>query len=174
MMPISYTAKKRRKAFIMWNKIKPFVVSIAISLGVGTLAGFLTRNSMSLYDEIVQPPLAPPSILFPIVWTILYILMGISAALIYTNEEASPKDKEKALTVYAASLIVNFFWSILFFNFRAFFISFLWLLLLLVLVIYTILLYHKINKVAAYLQIPYAVWVGFAGYLNLAIWILNR
>ena len=158
----------------MWQKIKPYVVSIALSLGVGTLAGFLTKDSMSLYGEIIQPPLSPPSILFPIVWTLLYILMGVSAAMIYTDKTAPARQKETALTVYAASLIVNFFWSIFFFNLRAFFLSFVWLLLLFVLILYTIRLYHRINRVAAYLQIPYAAWVAFAGYLNLAIWILNR
>jgi len=128
---------------------------------------------MDIYKSIVQPPLAPPAILFPIVWSILYIVMGIGSALIY-NSAADEKDKTQALFVYALQLAVNFFWSILFFNVRAFLFSFIWLLLLWVLIIIMIVRFSKVNKVAAYLQIPYLLWVTFAGYLNLAIYILNR
>ena len=158
----------------MWKKIKPFVISILIPLAVGGLAAFLTRNNMDIYSELIQPPLAPPAILFPIVWTILYILMGISAAIIYINRNKKPVIATRSLRIYSASLFVNFLWSILFFNFRAFLFSFIWLLLLLFLVIYTIILYRRIKSIAAYLQIPYALWVAFAGYLNFAIWILNK
>jgi tryptophan-rich sensory protein len=155
-------------------KLKPYIISIAIALGVGALSAFFTRNNMNLYEEIITPPLSPPSILFPIVWTVLYILMGISAAMIYTDTFSSPREKRSALYTYALSLIVNFFWSIIFFNMRAFLFAFLWLLLLLFLIVRTIMKYYKINSTAAYLQIPYLVWVSFAGYLTAAIWILNR
>jgi tryptophan-rich sensory protein len=99
--------------------------------------------------------------------------MGISAAMIYNDRKASMAQKKSALYTYALSLIVNFFWSIIFFNFRAFFFAFIWLVLLLYLIINTILKYYKIKPLAAYLQIPYAIWVSFAGYLTFAIWILN-
>ena len=155
------------------KKIKPYILSILIALGVGGLSAFLTRNSMDLYSDIIRPPLSPPSILFPIVWTILFILMGISAAMIYTNETAPEYQKKSALYTYAISLIVNFFWSIIFFNMRSFLFAFVWLILLLYLIIKTIIKYKKIEPVAAYLQIPYAIWVTFAGYLTLAIFILN-
>ena len=158
----------------MKQKIKPYIISILIALAVGALSAFLTRNNMDIYSEVVTPPLSPPSILFPRVWTVLYILMGISAAMIYTDSTASRSAKENALTTYAASLIFNFAWSIIFFNLRAFLVSFVWLLVLLGLIIKTIADYRKINKTAAYLQIPYALWVTFAGYLNLGIWWLNR
>ncbi len=158
----------------MWEKIKPFIVSIALSLGVGTLAAFLTRDTMSIYEELVRPPLAPPAILFPIVWTVLYILMGISAAIIYQRRAEEPAAVRDALTVYGMSLVVNFAWSIIFFRFRAFLVAFLWLLFLLYLILRTIFAYRKISPPAAYLQIPYALWVAFAGYLNFAIWLLNR
>ena len=157
----------------MLRKIKPYAISILIALAVGGLAAFLTRNSMDLYSEIITPPLAPPSILFPIVWTILYILMGISAAMVYKTRTDSQRGVISALTTYASSLVVNFAWSIIFFNLEAFLLAFIWLLFLLYLVIRTIVSYKPINRVAAYLQIPYAVWVAFAGYLNFAIWILN-
>ena len=157
----------------MFKKIKPYLVSILISVGVGALSAFLTRGNMDIYEEIKMPPLSPPSILFPIVWGILYILMGISAAMIFTKRRDDFKKSTSALATYASSLIVNFAWSIIFFNFRAFFFAFVWLLLLLYLIIKTILQYREIDKVAAYLQIPYALWVIFAGYLTFGIWILN-
>ncbi len=153
--------------------IKPYIISILISVGTGALSAFLTRGNMDIYEEIATPPLSPPSILFPIVWTILYVLMGISAAMIYTTPLKSAQ-KESALKTYAASLVVNFTWSLIFFNFRAYLLAFIWLLLLLVLIIKTIFAYLKITPLAAYLQIPYALWVAFAGYLNIGIWLLNR
>lgn len=157
----------------MWKKIKPFVISIAISLGVGALSALLTSGSMDIYSDIVQPPLAPPSILFPIVWTILYVLMGIGAALVYNKKDEQPKEVRDALTVYAVSLFLNFFWSIIFFNMRAFLFAFIWLVLLWASILVTILKFRKISPLAAYLQIPYLIWVTFAGYLNLAIFLLN-
>ncbi len=158
----------------MKQKIKPYIISIAVSLGVGMISAFLTRGNMNIYEEVVTPPLSPPSFLFPVVWTALYILMGISAAMIYTNKNRQKRHKDKALYTYATSLFVNLFWSIIFFNMRAFLFAFIWLLLLLYFIISTILQYRKINHTAAYLQIPYALWVTFAGYLNFGIWFLNR
>ncbi len=157
----------------MLAKIKPYIISALIALGVGGLSALITMGNMDIYKEINTPPLAPPSILFPIVWTVLYILMGISAALVYTSQ-ATNDEKKAALLPYASSLIVNFAWSIIFFNFKAFLLAFVWLLLLLFLILRTIYLYGKINKTAAYLQIPYAVWVAFAGYLNIGIFLLNK
>lgn len=154
------------------KKIKPYIISILIALAVGGLSAFITRNNMDIYKELATPPLSPPAILFPIVWTILYVLMGISAAMIYTSPKTD--GKEKALLTYGISLFVNFTWSIIFFNLNAFLFSFIWLIILWALIIATIVQYYKINKLAAYLQIPYAIWVTFAGYLNLGIWILNR
>ncbi len=158
----------------MKQKIRIFAVSIAISLGVGVVSALLTRDNMDIYTQVKTPPLSPPSILFPIVWTILYILMGISAAMVFTTKTASLKERKDALSVYGLSLFFNFFWSIVFFNIRAYFFSFIWLIALLFLIILTIFRYAKINRTAAYLQIPYALWVTFAGYLNAGIWLLNR
>lgn len=155
------------------ENILVYAISIGIALLVGGLSALVTGGSMGIYEEIITPPLVPPSWLFPVVWTILFILMGISAAMIYNDRKASMAQKKSALYTYALSLIVNFFWSIIFFNFRAFFFAFIWLVLLLYLIINTILKYYKIKPLAAYLQIPYAIWVSFAGYLTLAIWILN-
>jgi len=155
------------------KKLRPYIVSVAIALGVGLLSALITKGDMAIYEEVVTPPLAPPALLFPIVWTVLYVLMGISAARIYVKKSESPKEAKDALAVYAMSLIVNFTWSIIFFSLQAFLVAFVWLLLLLALIIATIVRYKPIDTLAAYLQIPYAVWVAFAGYLNLAIFILN-
>ena len=155
------------------GRVWTYVISIAIALGVGGLSALLTMGNMDLYSDLKQPPLAPPAILCPIVWTVLYVLMGVSAAMVLTDGRVEKSERSAAIMPYTASLFVNFFWSILFFNFRAFFPAFIWLLLLEFLVVMTILSYRKVNTGAAYLQIPYVTWVAFAGYLNFAIWILN-
>ncbi len=157
----------------MLKKIEAYAIGILIPVAAGLLSAFLTKDSMDIYGSIVKPPLAPPALLFPIVWSVLYVLMGISSTMIY-NSDASAKDKKQALSLYGVQLAVNFFWSILFFNKRAFLLSFVWLVLLFALVIWMIVSFKRINKTAAYLQIPYLLWVGFAGYLNLMIWLLNR
>ena len=155
----------------MWKKIKPYVISISISLGVGLLSGWLIRNNVDLYETLRLPPLEPPGWLFGVVWPILYILMGIGAAMIAQTDKFKG---ENALTVYGTQLFFNFFWSIIFFNLQAFLFSFIWLVILFVLVAYMIYEFYKIKPFAAYLQIPYLVWLLFAGYLNLSIYLLNR
>ena len=151
-----------------------FAAAIAIPLAVGGLSAFLTRNSMNIYEEIKTPPLSPPSLLFPIVWTVLYILMGISSGILWGKREKNRNAAENALLIYGASLVFNFIWSLIFFNFRMYLFSFIWLAVLLALIILTIIKYRRLSPPAAYLQLPYALWVAFAGYLNFGIYILNR
>jgi len=150
-----------------------YILSILIALGVGGLSALLAMGNMQIYEQVKTPPLSPPSLLFPIVWTALYILMGISAARIYLAS-APDRKKRMALTVYGVSLLFNFAWSIFFFNMRAFLFAFFWILVLLFLVLKTVVAYHDIDRPAAYLQIPYALWVSFATYLNFGIYFLNR
>ncbi len=157
----------------MWQKIKPYIVSIAIALGVGGLSALLTRENMDVYERIVRPPLAPPMWLFPVAWGILYVLMGISSALIYGQRLSKPAEVREALFVYGLQLAVNFFWSIIFFNLQAYWFAFFWLLFLWVLILQMIRKFYTISPIAAYLQIPYLLWVTFAGYLTLAIAVLN-
>ncbi len=161
----------------MWNKIKGYIptylVAIAIPLTVGVLSALITMGNMDIYGEINTPPLSPPSWLFPVVWTVLYVLMGISSAIVYINRERNPDEARRGLTYYAVSLVVNFTWSIIFFNMQQFLLAFVWLLLLLYLIIKTVISYARVSRAAAYLQIPYILWVAFAGYLNAAIWLLN-
>lgn len=155
------------------QSIKTYAFWIGLSVAVGLLSGWITRDSMNLYSEmILQPPLSPPAILFPIVWTILYALMGISAARISLAPES--KERSQALNLFVAQLIVNFFWSPIFFNVQAFGFALLWLLLLWVLVLLMILKFRKIDPLAAVLQIPYLIWLTFAAYLNAGVWLLNR
>ena len=149
-----------------------FIKSIAIPLLVGVVAGLLSRNGMEVFEMVNKPLLSPPAFLFPIVWTILYILMGISAYLILKSD-ANLEEKTKALKIYIYQLGVNFLWPIFFFNFKWYFFSFLWILLLWVLIIVMIREFSRISKTAGYLLIPYLLWVTFATYLTFAIWMLN-
>lgn len=153
----------------MKQSIRTFIIFILIPLTVGVLSSIVSGGT-KLYSTISQPALSPPGYIFPIVWTILYILMGISSYIIYTSGSPSTTD---ALSVYTLQLFFNFFWSILFFKFSLFFPSFVWLLLLIFLIIIMILKFYSINPIAAYLQIPYLLWCLFAAYLNLMIYILN-
>ncbi len=148
-----------------------YIFFIAIALLTGGLSALLTSGNMDLYSRIQSPPLAPPGILFPIVWTILYILMGISASRVYI---ANNKNWNTSLTIWTVQLAINFLWSIIFFNLQAFLFAFLWLLLLWTLIILMIFMFYKQDKLAAYLQIPYLIWVTFAGYLSLSIYLLNK
>lgn len=158
----------------MWKKIRPYVISVVIALAVGGISALLTMNNMDLYSKIEQPALAPPPWLFPVVWTILYVLMGIGAALVYNRKDFKPEETRNALIIYAVNLALNFFWSIIFFNLEAYLFAFIWLVALWIVIIAMIISFRKVSPVAAYMQIPYLLWVTFAGYLNLAIYILNK
>ena len=158
---------------VMKMKLKIYIIGILIPLLVGGLSAFLTRNSMNIYESIITPPLSPPSILFPIVWTILFFLMGISSARIYTTDTSPLPQRKSALYTYALSLIFNFFWSFIFFTFRQYLFAFFWLLILLALVVTYTVKYFKINKTAGLLNIPYIVWLVFAGILNFSVYLLN-
>lgn len=158
----------------MWNKIKPYVISILIPLAVGGLSAWLIRDGMEQYIQMEKPPLSPPAILFPIVWTILFILMGIGSALVYVNRDKNKETAEGALRIYGIQLAVNFFWSIIFFNMQAYLFAFIWLVLLWVLILIMILEFRKISSAAAWLQLPYILWVTFAGYLTFAVFLMNR
>ena len=145
------------------------IKSILISLGVGILSFIFTMGNMNIYSEI-NTIIEPPKLLFPIVWTILYILMGISSYKIY---KSNGSNKIEALLIYICQLIVNFFWSIIFFNFRNFLLSFIWILALDILVVLMIYYFYKINKCASLLQIPYLLWLLFASFLTYQIYVLN-
>lgn len=151
---------------IQWKNL---ITCLAIPLAVGGLASLLTQNSMAVFASLNKPALAPPGWLFPVVWTILYILMGIASYLVLT----STKPNTKALTVYGTQLAFNFLWSIIFFNLKLYLFAFIWLILLWLLILETINRFHQISKPAGYLLLPYLLWVTFAGYLIFSIYLLN-
>ncbi len=154
---------------IQW---KLLVLCVAVPLAVGAVSAYLSGGGMEVFESVTKPPLSPPGWLFPVVWTVLYTLMGVSSYLILTSV-AEKESIRSAISTYAYQLTVNFLWPTFFFSFRWFFFAFLWLLLLICLVVAMIREFYKISKPAAYLNIPYLVWLLFAGYLNFAIWWLN-
>ncbi len=150
---------------------KALLISIAISLGTGVISSLLTMGGMSAYGDMYKPPLSPPGWVFPVVWTILYTLMGIAAYLVW---ESDSEDKQLALTLYGIQLFLNGIWSVIFFRWQMYFLAFADLLLLWFAIYLTIKQFRKINETAAKLLILYLLWVTFAGYLNLAIAIYYR
>ena len=154
------------------NKWKTYAFWILFTEAVGFLSGWLTRDGTRLYSAAIrQPPLSPPAIVFPIVWSILYAMMGIGAARVYLSPPSAARSR--GLLLYLVQLAFNFFWSIIFFNLQNFGLAFFWLLALWLLIIGMILVFHKTDPLAAWLQIPYFLWVTFAAYLNLGVWLLN-
>ena len=154
----------------MKKQWKVLVFCILLPLAVGGAAALLTNEGMDTFAQIRQPPLSPPAWLFPVVWTLLYTLMGISSYLILTAEE---EDIKKAGMLYGYQLVVNFLWPTFFFNFQWYLFSFIWLLLLWFLVLLMIVKFSTISKTAAWINIPYLIWLTFAAYLNLGIFLLN-
>ncbi len=151
------------------NKALIYIKSILIPLLIGVIVGFITSGYMD-NSMLVQPSFAPPAILFPIVWTILYTLMGVSYGILKSNSLTD----EKTNTIYYSQLFVNALWSFFFFVFEWRLFAFFWILLLIALVILMIIEFYKKNKIAGLLQIPYLLWIIFASFLNLAIYLLNR
>lgn len=140
---------------------------------VGILSGLLSQAGIRMYGAgMVQPPLSPPAWLFPVVWTLLYALMGIGAARIAAQTDS--KARSKGLNVFVVQLAVNFFWSLIFFNAQAYGFALLWLLVLWVLILAMIVQFYSVDRTAALLQLPYLLWVTFAAYLNYGVWQLNR
>ena len=153
---------------IEWKKL---LVALAIPLGVGGLVALLS-GGMGDYRAMNQPPLSPPGWLFPVVWSVLYLLMGYSSYLVWTSD-APNNQKRKALLFYAAQLLANFVWPLLFFGAKMYLTALVWLILLWLLILLTIRAFEKIRELAGDLLIPYIVWVSFAVYLNFGIFLLN-
>ena len=151
---------------------KTYLFWILLSEMVGALSGWLTRESTQLYiREIRQPPLSPPPLVFPIVWAILFALMGIGAARVALTSDSLARSR--GLGLFLVQLGFNFFWSILFFNARQFGFALVWLAVLWALILGMILTFRKVDRPAAWLQLPYLLWVTFALYLNFGVWRLN-
>lgn len=151
---------------------KTYAFWIVITEAIGALSALLIQDSLEIYKfSVVQPPLSPPAIVFPIVWTILYGVMGFSAARIRLMPPS--KEQKAGINLYIIQLTVNFFWSLIFFNARAYGFSFLWLVLLWILLLFMIREFYKTDRLAALLQLPYQLWLSFALYLNAGVWYLN-
>lgn len=152
---------------INWKRL---IIIIIITFIVGSFFSFFTMNNMDTFKEL-KKPINVPGVLFPVVWSIIYLLMSISCYIITTKDD---KNKDNAIIWYGIQLIINSLWSLIFFGFSAYLFSFIWIILLLAIVIIMIVKFYKIDKTAAYLNIPYVLWILFAGFLNLGIYILNR
>ncbi len=154
---------------IKWGKL---LIFLAIPLAVGGLSAWLTMGSMEIFAAADQPPLSPPGWLFPIVWSILFALMGYASYRVYMSD-APQGQKNRFWFLYGTQLVFNFFWSLIFFNLQAYFFAFFWLLVLWALILLMLITVHPIDKVAFWCLVPYLLWVTFAAYLNLGIALLN-
>lgn len=152
---------------IQWKKL---ILCLSFPLAVGGLSALLTKDGMEIFKTIPKPPLSPPAKLFPFVWTVLYILMGLASYIVLTSKKPS----RAGLALYGLQLFFNFFWSIIFFNGQRYLLSFIWLIIMWLLILAASVLFYRSSKLAGYLMIPYLLWVAFAGYLNFGIYLLNR
>lgn len=160
-----YVNRDTNRSYLLLSFLPPILVGILSSI-------ITAGSSRSVYNTLDKPPLSPPGFLFPIVWTILYILMGVATYVMLKSNGFGP-DKKKALLIFYAQLLVNFIWPIVFFKLELFGFAFLIILLLDFLVAITVLAYYRLEPLAGYLLIPYLIWILFATYLNLAIAIIN-
>ena len=161
-----------REVFCLKKNKKLLIICVVIPLAVGGLAALLTGGGMDAFEALNQPPLSPPGWLFPVAWTVLYILMGVASYLvIQAGEEKASADG--AIRVYGAQLAANFIWPILFFKLEMYLFAFIWLILLWALILATIVRFVRLSTAAGKLMIPYLLWVTFAGYLNCGVWLLN-
>lgn len=157
--------KKRR----IWT----YLFWVLLTEAVGALSAWLTMDGMEFYKtQVVKPPLSPPAVVFPIVWAVLYALMGIGVARVILS--ARSEERTDAIQVYLLQLAVNFVWSIFFFDLRTYGGALAVLAILLVLIIWMILRFRRVEKPAAWMQLPYVLWVAFAAYLNAGVWVLNK
>lgn len=160
-----------------FGKVWRFVLCVLVPLGGGFLISLLTRDAMGQFDTFKQPPLAPPAWLFPVAWTILYILMGVASFLIYLAYANGKKNEKKiactALTLYAIQLVLNFAWTPVFFNAGLYWVAFAILMVMWLIEIVVIVKAFKVSRAAFWCLLPYLLWTTFAAYLNISIAILN-
>ena len=149
------------------------IISLAVPLGLGGASAALTKKGMQAFQAMAKPPLTPPQWVFPAVWSALYIVMGIASYLVYVSGASEPR-RERALSLYAIQLLMNFAWSIIFFSMRAYLAAFVWLVVMLLVIIAATVRFWCIDRRAGKLMVPYAVWTALAGYLNMGVYVLNR
>lgn len=154
-------------------KLIPLLINTLIPVLGGAVVGYLNSSTINTYETLKKPFFAPPDIVFPVVWTILYILMGIAAYRIFMRNKQGIDDKG-GYFFYLVQLMINFLWSFIFFTFRLYGISFIVLVILLIFILITFIKFIKVDRLAGFLLIPYLIWVSFAGILNFLIWALNE
>ena len=157
------------KEKLYWRSL---LAAVALPLAVGTLSSILVGDAVLEYAGMNKPPLSPPGWIFPAVWTLLYALMGFASWLVYISEASQPR-KKRALALYALQLAVNFVWPLIFFKAMWYLAAFFWLLLLWLLVIACTVRFYCIRRSAAWMLLPYVLWLSFAAYLNLGVYLLN-
>ena len=158
---------------IRWKRWKVYAGWIAAAEGAGALSGLISRQGMKLYnDTVAKPPLSPPPAVFPAVWTVLYALMGIGMARVWLTPPSAARNECRR--IFLLQLAFNFCWSLLFFNFQIYGFALLWLAVLWGLILWMLLSFRRLDAPAGRLQLPYLLWVAFAAYLNLGVWLLNR
>ena len=164
-----------KEIFCVNNKFnfKGLLKNILMSVGGGLLVGSITRNSINVYNTLKKSLLTPPNIVFQIVWIVLYTLIGIAAYRIYMNNKAEKNDYN-GYFYYLVQLLINFLWSIIFFNLRLYGISFILIIILLILITITTIKFFKVDKISGVLMVPYIGWITFASYLTFYIWIFNE
>lgn len=169
-------AKKSSTKLTTGGKVWRVIVCLLVPMIVGGISGFLAMNAMGKFGEMNQPPLAPPAWLFPVAWTLLYILMGLASYLIFVGGE---KDHKKiktvkaALVIYGIQLIFNFCWSLIFFNFKLYWFAFGWLVVMWILILVLMIKAGKVSRGAVLCLLPYILWCSFALYLNAGVALLN-
>ena len=151
--------------------LRKLITSLLITLGTGLLAWVLSGNMSDIYQALNKPPLSPPGVIFGIVWTVLYLIMGLSLYLVRIQRES--QGRSNALILFALQLAVNFCWPLLFFSLQKYCLSVIWLFLLLILAAAATILFYRQNSTAGRLMLPYLLWCIFAAYLNIGICILN-
>ena len=154
---------KRRKIWV-------YILFIAIPLAVGGLSALITNAGMPAFDRLQKPSFTPPSLLFPIVWSILYLLMGIGGGRVWRTGMTG---RGKAIVLWAVKLLLNFFWTVWFFTAQLYLLAFLWLVALIAVIAAMIVSFSALDKLSAWLQVPYLLWCSFAAVLNFSIWLLN-
>lgn len=153
---------------MQWKKL---FVCIAIPLAVGGISAVISRGGISAFENVIKPPLTPPAWLFPLCWTILYVLMGVASYLVAVSDEIL---RGNALLFYGVQLILNFVWPLIFFDLSLYLLAFVWLVILWAIILVTMLKFYKITERAGDLMLPYILWVTFAGYLNFGVFLLNK
>ena len=157
------------------HSIADWLIFVLSAEAIGALSALISGNMSDFFEKYKEPPLLPPAWLFPVVWAVLFLLMGTSAYLIYMSKtKDTAAENKKALAVYWIQLAVNFSWSIVFFRFEALWGAAAVVLALLVLIVVMMVRFRKIRPLAAYLNIPYLLWVAFASYLTIAVAVINR